>query len=209
MAEITQKLSEIALRVRRASPFVAVVFCFLLPFCSVSSCDDGTETDATGFQIVAGSRLIQEQVKQPFYLIPDDGSGKPPAIPHVRLGPIGPDAQAQAVAGAARPWVRLTLIVVALGGCLIVVTSRRWRGIRAVAAGLALSAWVAAAIAADTAFPTHAREEFSLEWGFGLPLLILIVTCVCAVWAITGAADKEVDGSASLGPPLPGVRDPT
>jgi hypothetical protein len=82
-----------------------------------------------------------------------------------RLGPIGPDAQAQAVADAARPWVVLTLIVVASGGCLVVTRNRRWRGIRAIASGLALFAWVGAAIAADNAAPTSSQPEFSLEWG--------------------------------------------
>jgi hypothetical protein len=193
MAEIIDDPSDLAPRLLRSTPFALVVFCFLLPFFSLSSCDGGTETDATGFQIVAGSRLIREQVKQPLYLIPDDGSGSPAAVPHVRLGPIGPDAAAQTVADAARPWVALTLIVVALGGCVMVTTTRRWRGIRAIAAGLALSAWVGAAIAADNAGPTPSRAEFSLEWGFGLPLLILIVTCVYGVWALARGHDEQVD----------------
>jgi hypothetical protein len=193
MADIIDDPSDLAPRLLRATPFALVAFCFLLPFFSLSSCDSGTETDATGFQIVAGSRLVQEQAKQPLYLIPDDGSGSPPAVPHVRLGPIGPDAEAQTVAGAARPWVALTLIVVALGGCAMVTTNRRWRGIRAIAAGLALSAWVGAAIAADDAVPTPARAEFTLEWGFGLPLLILTVTCVYGLWALARAHDEPVD----------------
>jgi len=209
MAETTQDLSEVAPRLVRSTPFVAVVLCFLLPFFSASSCDDGTETDATGFQIVAGSRLIQKQVKQPFYLIPDDGSGTPPATPHVPLGPIGPDSQAQAIADATRPWAALTLFVVVLGGCLVVVMNRRWRGVRVIAAGLALSAWVGAAITADNSAPAHSREEFSLEWGFVLPLLILIATCVWGVWAIVRAHDEQVDGSAGLGPALPAGRDRT
>jgi len=53
----------------------------------------------------------------------------------------------------------------------------------AIAAGLALSARVAAAIASDAAVPASSRLEFSLEWGFGLPLLILIVACVYGVGA--------------------------
>jgi hypothetical protein len=110
---------------------------------------------------------------------------------------------------AARPWVALTLIIVALGGSLTVTRNRRWRGIRAMAAGLALSAWVGAAIAADNAAPKHSRAEFSLEWGFTLPVLILIVTGVYGVWAVVQARDERVDGSESLGPPLPAGRDPT
>jgi len=184
MAEIIDDPSDLAPRLLRATPFGLVVVCFLLPFFSLSSCEDGTETDATGVQIVAGSRLSQEQVKQPLFF------GSPP--PKVPLWPIGPDAQAQTVADAARPWVALTLIVVALGGCLV-TTSRRWRGIRAIAAGLALSVWVEGAIAADTATPKSSRAEFSLEWGFGLPLLILIVTCVYGVWALARAHDESVD----------------
>jgi len=184
MAQTTHDPSQLAPRMLRSTPFAAVVLCFLLPFFSLSSCDDGTETDATGFQIVAGSRLTQEQVKQPLFF------GTRP--PKVRLGPIGPDAEAQTVAGAARPWIAITLIVVALGGCLV-TTSRRWRGIRAIAAGLALSVWVEGAIAADTATPKSSRAEFSLEWGFGLPLLILIVTCVYGVWALARAHDESVD----------------
>ena len=188
MAGTTHDLSQIAPRARRSTPFVAVVLCFLLPFFSVSSCDAGTETDATGFQIVAGSRLIREQVKQPVYLIPDDGSGSAPAVPHVRLGPIGPDAEAQAAADAARPWVVATLIVVALGGSLVAVLKRRWRGVRAIAAALGLSAWIGAGIAAHKAAPTSSSAEFSLEWGFVLPLLILIATCVWGAWAIARRA---------------------
>jgi hypothetical protein len=116
---------------------------------------------------------------------------------------------AQAVADAARPWVALTLIVVALGGGVMVTRTPRWRGARAIAAGLALSACVAAAIAADNAAPKHSRAEFSLEWGFTLPVLILIVTGVYGVWAVVRARDERVDGSASHGPPLPAGRDPT
>lgn len=188
MAGITHTLSEIAPRAVRSTPFVAVVVCFLLPFFSVSSCDDGTETDATGFQIVAGSQLIKEQANR---------------------GPIGPDPQAQTVAAAARPWAALALVVAAFGGCLVATRNRRWRGIRAIAAGLALSSWVGAAVAADDAAPKHSRAEYNLEWGFVLPLLILVVTCVWAVWAMARAHDERADGSASLGPPLPAGRDPT
>jgi hypothetical protein len=197
MAEITDDPPDLAPRLLRSTPFLVVVVCFLLPFFSLSSCDDGTETDATGFQIVAGSRLVQERVKQPLFY------GKAP------LGPIGPDAEAQAVADAARPWVGLTLIIVALGGGLMVTKDRRWRGIRAIAAGLALAAWAGAAIAADNAVPKDSRAEFSLEWGFALPVLILIVTVLYGMWAIVRAHDERVDGSASLGPPLPAGRDPT
>ena len=116
------------------------------------------------------------------------------------LGPIGSDPSAQAVADGARPWAALTLFIVALGGCLVVTMNRRWRGIRAIAAGLALSAWVEAAIAADTAVPKRSRADFSLEMGFVLPLIILIVTCVWAVWASVRAHEERVDGSASLAP---------
>lgn len=77
--------------------------------------------------------------------------------------------------------------------------NQRWRGIRAIAAGLALSAWVEAAIAADNAAPKRSRADFSLEWGFMLPLLILIVTCAWGVWAIVRAHDERLDGSASSG----------
>ena len=56
------------------------------------------------------------------------------------------------------------------------------------------------AIAADTAAPKRSRADFSLEMGFVLPLLILIVTCVWGVWAIVQAHDERVDGSASLAP---------
>ena len=192
MAEITHASSDIAPRLLRCTPFVAVALSFLLPFFSASSCDEGTETEATGFQIVAGSRLIKHQVKQPLFL-----GEEPPKVP---LGPIGPDPPAQAVADAARPWAALTLFVVALGGSLVVTMNRRWRGIRAIAAGLALSAWVEAAIAADTATPKRSRADFSLEMGFVLPLLILVVTCVWGVWAIVRAHDERVDGSAGLAP---------
>jgi hypothetical protein len=92
---------------------------------------------------------------------------------------------------------------------VVVTKNRCWRGIRAIAAGLALSGWVGAAIAADEAAPMHSRAEYSLEWGFVLALLILAVTCVWAVWAMARAHDERVNGSASLGPPLLGVRDPT
>lgn len=197
MAEITHESSKTATRLLRCTPFVAVALCFLLPFFSASSCDDGTETEATGFQIVAGSRLIQYQVKQPLFLSEDSGEPTPPP-PDVPLGPIGPDLQAQAVADAARPWAALTLFIVALGGCLVVTMNRRWRGIRVIAAGLALSAWVEAAIAVDAATPTGSRADFSLEMGFVLPLLILIVTCVWGVWTIARAHDQRVDGSASI-----------
>jgi len=194
MAESTPESSDIAPRLLRCTPFVAVALCFLLPFFSASSCDEGTETDATGFQIVAGSRLIKQQVKQPLFLVEDNGEPTPPP-PKVPLGPIGPDVAAQAVADAARPWAALTLFVVVLGGCMVITSNRRWRGIRAIAAGLALSAWVEAAIAADNATPTRSRADFSLELGFALPLLILAVTGVWAVWAIVKAHDARVDGS--------------
>lgn len=193
MAETTNKLSQTAPRALRSIPFAAVVCCFLLPFFSVSSCDAGTETDATGFQIVAGSRLIQEQVKQPVFLVPDDGSGSQPAVPQVPLGPIGPDAQAQSVADAARPWVVLTLAVVALGGCLVVAMNRRWRVIRPIAAGLALSTWIGAAIAAGDGAPKHSGAELSLEWGFVLALLILIATFVWGMWAMARTSSRRVD----------------
>ena len=107
--------------------------------------------------------------------------------------PIGPDPGAQPMADAARPWVTLTLIVVAVGGCLVVIMNRRWRGIRAIASGLALAAWVEAAIAADTATPKSLRQESSVDWGFVLPLRILTVTCVWAVWALAKAHDERVD----------------
>jgi hypothetical protein len=65
MAEIIDDPSELAPRLLRVTPSASVVFCFLLPFFSLSSCARDTETDATGFEIVAGSRLIKEQVEQP------------------------------------------------------------------------------------------------------------------------------------------------
>jgi hypothetical protein len=184
MAEIIDDPSDLAPRLLRATPFALVVFCFLLPFFSLSSCGGETETYATGFQIVAGSQLIKEQVKQPAPF------GAPPQAPR---RPIGHDTQAQPIAEAARPWVALTLIVVAVGGCLMVTTNPRWRGIRAIAAGLALSAWVAAAIAADDAVLKHSWGDFNLELGFGLPLLILMVTFVYGVWALARAHDEPVD----------------
>ena len=194
MAEITRELSEIARRLPRATPVGAVVLCFLLPFFSLSSCDAGTETEASGFQIVAGSRLVAQQVSQPAYVSLDDGSGSS------RLGPIGPDADAQAVADAARPWVTLTLVLVAVGGCLVVLTDRRWRGIRAIATGLALSTWVEASSAARTAVPKQSQADFSLKIGVVLPLLILIVTCVWAVWALARAHSEKAAGAGSLAP---------
>lgn len=172
MAEIIDNPLDLAPRLLRATPFALVVFCFLLAFFSLSSCSGDTETDATGFQIVAGTQLIKKDVNR---------------------GPVGPDEQAQSIAAAARPWVALTLIVVAVGGSLMVTTNPRWRGIRAIAAGLALCAWVGAAIAADDAVPKHAWGEFSLEVGFGLPLLILVVTCVHGVWTLARAHDAAVD----------------
>jgi hypothetical protein len=87
-------------RCLRCTPFIAFVLCFLLPFFSVSSCEAGTNTDASGFDIVVGAKLIKQQTAQPISPIPDDGSGSPPPMPDVRLGPIGPDPEAQAVHGS-------------------------------------------------------------------------------------------------------------
>jgi hypothetical protein len=56
-----------------------------------------------------------------------------------------------------------------------------------------LSAWVAAAIAADDAVPKHSWGDFNLELGFGLPLLILMVTFAYGVWALARAHDEPVD----------------
>ena len=94
----------------------------------------------------------------------------------------------------------LTLVLVAVGGCLVVLTDRRWRGIRAIATGLALSTWVEASSAARTAVPKQSQADFSLKIGVALPLLILIVTCVWAVWALARAHSEKAAGAGSLAP---------
>jgi hypothetical protein len=170
-------------RTLRCAPFLAVALCFLLPFFSVSSCGAGTETSASGLDIVTGSRLIKQQVKQPFYLGEQS---------HVRLGPVGPDHPAQTASDAARPWTIITLFSVALGGCLVVIVNRHWRGVGAVATGVALMAWVEAGIAFDRSVPKRSTEEFSLEVGFVLVLVILIATVVWEVWAISRAHDADM-----------------
>jgi hypothetical protein len=182
MVDRSRASSSMGTRSLRCAPFLTVVLCFFLPFFSLSSCEAGTRTEATGFDIVTGSRLIEHQVKQPFYLVEGDGEPPPPQ-PHARLGPIGLDPEAQTAADAARRWTIITLFAVVVGGCLVATTTRHWRAIRAVAAGLGLSAWFGAAIAFESAEPKRSAAEFNLEIGFFLAFIILIATVIWAVWS--------------------------
>lgn len=200
MVESNRESSPMAIRSLRGAPFLVVVLCFFLPFFSVSSCEGGTDTEAAGFDIVTGSRLIQHQVDQPFYLVEGDGEPAPPQ-PDVPLGPIGPDLAAQKAADAARPWTLLTLVAVVVGGCLVLTKTRHWRQIRAVAVGVGLTAWVAAALAVEDAAPKESSLDYSLESGFILALITLIATSVWAVWSIVDTHNADAGGA--LGPPIP------
>jgi hypothetical protein len=200
MVESSRESSPMAIRSLRGVPFLAVVLCFFLPFFSVSSCEAGTDTEAAGFDIVTGSRLIQHQVDQPLYLSEWDGEPAPPQ-PDVPLGPIGPDPAAQKAADAARPWMLLTLVAVLVGGGLVLTRTRHWRYVRAVAAGLGMTAWVAAALAVEAAAPndSYSNYSLSLESGFILALVTLIATLGWAVWSIVDAHNADTGGA--LGPP--------
>jgi lysylphosphatidylglycerol synthetase-like protein (DUF2156 family) len=116
-------------RVQRCGPFLAVAFCFLLPFFSASACGSGVTTDATGAQIIAGSHLVSSS-SGPGLM----GSG-------VELDADGNDTGAQAVADAARPAAIAALALIVLGALLVVTLNRYWRlagGVAALAALLAL-----------------------------------------------------------------------
>ena len=183
----------------RCTPFIVVSLCFLLPFFSVSSCDSGTETEASGLDIVMGAKLIKQQTKQPLYLIPDDGSGSPPPVPNVRLGPIGPDLEAQAALGRARPWTATALVIVALGACLAVALKRRRRAAVAIAATVAFAALIQAGFAITDGPPTQA--DVSIEKGMILAILILLGTAIRQVGAIIRSANRMTDTRpAQLGP---------
>jgi len=197
----TERQNGVQERCLRCTPFIAVVLCFLLPFFSVSSCDAGTNTDATGFDIVVGAKLIKQQTAQPLYLIPDDGSGTPPPMPHVRLGPIGPDPEAQAVLRRARLWTVTALMLAALGGCMAAALDRRRRPVVATVATAASAALILAGSAMTGGPP--AQDGVSIEKGMILAILILLGT---AIWQV-GAMIRSAGRTAELRPVTAGPDD--
>ena len=148
----------------RCAPFVAVALCFLLPFFSASSCGSGRQTTATGVDIITGAQLIAQQTDQPLLA---EG---------VKLGPIGPDPEAQAVSREAQPWTIAALLLALLGAGLVVGLSRHWRAASATSAGATLLAL----FQVGSAF--HApRQDISAEMGLILAGIILFVT---VIWQI-------------------------
>ena len=152
-------------RAFRCGPFVAVALCFLLPFFTASSCGSGRETTATGVDIITGAELVAEQTGQPLLF-----EGR------VKLGPIGPDPEAQAVSREARPWTITGLLLALLGAGLAVGLSRHWRAASATSAGVTL----VALFQIGSAF--HApRQDISPRMGLILACTILFVT---VIWQI-------------------------
>src|SRR5262245_5132794 len=50
-------------RVPRTTPLAAVALCFFLPFFTATSCGSGSETSATGVQLVTGATLHATQTE--------------------------------------------------------------------------------------------------------------------------------------------------
>jgi hypothetical protein len=149
----------------RCAPFVAVALCFLLPFFSASSCGSGRQTTATGVDIITGTQLVAQQTDQPLLFARG-----------VKLGPIGPDPEAQAVSREARPWTITGLLLALLGAGLAVGLSRHWRSATAVSAGATLLAL----FQVGSAF--HApSQDISADTGLMLACIILFVT---VIWQI-------------------------
>ena len=92
-------------------------------------------------------------------------------------------------------------MAVVVGGCLVLTKTRHWRLIRAVAAGVGLTAWGAAALAVEAAAAKDSALDYSLESGFILALITLIATLGWAVWSISDAHNADTGGA--LGPPIP------
>jgi lysylphosphatidylglycerol synthetase-like protein (DUF2156 family) len=146
----------------RCAPFVAVALCFLLPFFSASSCGSGRQTTATGVDIITGAQLIAQQTDQPLLF----ANG-------VKLGPIGPDPEAQAVSREARPWTIAALLLAMLGAGLVIGLSRHWRAASATSAGATLLAL----FQVGSAF--HApSQDISAKMGLILACIILFVTII-------------------------------
>ena len=168
----------------RCAPFVAVALCFLMPFFSASSCGSGRQTTATGVDIITGAQLVAQQTDQP--LLYARG---------VKLGPIGPDPEAQAVSRDARPWTITGLLLALIGAGLAVGLSRHWRAATAISAGATLLAL----FQVGSAF--HApRQDVSAEMGLVLACIILSVTVVWQIcflshsWFETRRAVSPVGG---------------
>jgi hypothetical protein len=197
----TEHQNGVQKRCVRCTPFIAVVLCFLLPFFSLSSCAAGTDTDASGFDIVVGAKLIKQQTSQPLYLVPDDGSGSPPPMPDVQLGPIGPDPEAQAVLRRARLWTVLALTLAVLGGCTAAALDRLRRPVVATVATAASVALILAGVAMTGGPPV--QDGVSIEKGMILAIVILLGT---AIWQL-GAMIRSAGRMAAPRPVTAGPHD--
>jgi hypothetical protein len=181
---------------RRAAPFLAVAVCFLLPFSSASSCGSGISTDATGVDIVTGSRLVARQTEQPMCFNTDNF-----ACPSVRLGrAVGPDPVAQAVSHAAQPWAIVALVLVLAGACLVVLGNRVWRAASLITAGAALFALFQMGSTFHT--PRHA-EDVSPDVGLIVAIIILGVTIIWVGVLAIKAANADLTTT-----PVPAGHDP-
>jgi hypothetical protein len=160
----------------RAAPFVAVALCFLLPFFTASSCGSGRHTTATGVDIVMGNRLIAQQTEKPLFF-----------ADQVKLGPIGPDRDAQAVSQAAQPWAIAVLVLALLGSGLAVAPGRH----RRVATAATAVASLVSMLLVGSAF--HApRQDISPGSGLILASIILFLTDVWEVGVLIrfGSPDR-------------------
>ena len=166
---------------RRCAPFAIVLLCFGLPFFTASSCGSGRETTATGVQIVTGSRLIAVQTQQPL-------GGE-----HVRLGPIGPDAEAQAVSAAAQPWAITLLIVAVVGTGSMLAARRRWR---LVSIAMSLAAFAALVGLWSALDPSTQDQVIDPDGGLLLATLVLLLTvawhaCALVILAVRSALNPR------------------
>jgi hypothetical protein len=163
-------------RAARATPFVCVALCFLLPFFSVSSCGAGTTATASGVDILTGARLTVVQVSQPIGPVEGDPDVPPP---HVRFGTLDrDDPVVQAQVDRVRPWTILGFAAVVLGSVLVVAVRGCWRVPGAAAAIAALLALGYVWVAVVGGMAVGADPSTDPEVGLNLAVFVLLLTAV-------------------------------
>ena len=163
-------------RAARATPFVCVALCFLLPFFSVSSCGAGTTATASGVDILTGARLTVVQTSQPIGPVEGDPGVPPYQAP---LGPVdGADPVVQAQLDRVRPWTIFGFAAVVLGSVLVVAVRGCWRIPGAAAAIAALLALGYVWVAVVGGMAVGADPSTDPEVGLNLAVFVLLLTAV-------------------------------